>query len=483
MKKLLAFFLTLVMILSAFSGCAAENAQQPSESAADSEAVEEEEIVEEYVVEDIPSDSRWTASMEYDETWTKIHPDYCDACLNAYFLGYGELRFSQDKRDYRSIRPITVKYSDIFTFKECFEKDGMLVIKFTYNHPKQDPTDWELHAMKCDALTNISGLTICAGATVGFSNDDWFTSGRNVQCREYLMYIEEGEEREIVGGQKVLLVYAPETNSMYSLTCLDDVPIYEPRIFIPWVDYGDVPSVWSDLRSGALLPPEEVYIRDVEIVMGNETRTYQYRFGMSFMEWVNSEFNTDGWYAQDGTLTTLISPDGQWKIINTLMYSQMTADKNDGTSRPNQNYRPLTCFNPYSPLRIAGLRLLSTQFESWSDKRMGTYTYNTLGTKDDIRVEMVVYYEDLVSHMKVWFAPHSNASTTLPANATGYEMTAETVTRAALYDEWGPSTAIAAVTNYRPAEDPNFSPYGKVDMFVTYDDEVIYKITLAQFSN
>lgn len=171
-------------------------------------------------------------------------------------------------------------------------------------------------------------------------------------------------------------------------------------------------------------------------------------------------------------------------VSNNLLHVKRTAIQTfAGMDKGVQeNNHALVCYNAESPLRIPAFRMLSTTFET-KDTRFFPGVTNPLGTKDDIKVDMIVYYEDLVPHMNVYFAPHSDATTTLPANATKYDVTAETVTGTALYGAWGAKTAVVATMNYKPAEDPNFSIYTEMDMFVTYDDEVIYKVSLAQFYN
>ena len=129
---------------------------------------------------------------------------------------------------------------------------------------------------------------------------------------------------------------------------------------------------------------------------------------------------------------------------------------------------------------MTGIQVLSEQFpEENVDGILLNNIRNYLGLTDNITINMDVYYDGIVENMRVYFAPHSGNTTDLPADATEVPVSETTVTRQHPY---GDEEVIAATVNYKPAEDPNFSPNFDVDMFIAYKDEIIYKVVFPQFT-
>lgn len=290
-------------------------------------------------------------------------------------------------------------------------------------------------------------------------------------------------------GIKLILVlpYAANTGVSYSLYCknpyMDGDERKEPE---PNIIYGfdsNHPAYPAELyditEKGFCHPIKAPVLVDFNIKTGDEIRTYKYRLGSSFEAWVNSELNTDGWY-YDNSKYCFVSADGLYSIssdFSPTIYAQPHGASGSGKTEEKALY----CFNSQTELYLTGIQVLSESFpEDDTIDVCVNNIRNYLGTRDNITINMDVYYEGIVENMKVYFAPHSSNTTELPANAAEVPVSETTVTRQHPYGE---EEVLAATVNYKPAEDPNFSPYSGVDMFIAYKDEIIYKVAFPQFYN
>ena len=189
--------------------------------------------------------------------------------------------------------------------------------------------------------------------------------------------------------------------------------------------------------------------------------------------------NTDGWY-YDNSNYYYVSADGLYSI-NSELQPTIYAQPHSGVTEGKSITKALYCFNSQTELYLTGIQILSKQFPEENANDVGINNVrNYLGTQDDVTINMDVYYDGIVENMRVYFAPHSDNTTELPAIVTEVPVSETTVTRRHPYGE---EEVLAATVNYKPAEDPNFNPDAGVDIFIAYKDEIIYKFTVPHFYN
>ena len=439
--KNLAIVLTTIAAATMLIGCGGEEvitARPPKEAVFDSQPVVE-----------------WAVSENTsDGSWEQIEGTTQEITADAFTRGFPELTFQFEKDNISNL--------------EYSVQGSRLVMKLTYK-PEDYEYHWEIHAEKTDKPVNISGL------------DPHYLmwNGERDNGLQYAYYITKDDKF-------FELLYANKTGISYSLYC--DNPIIngeeisspEPDIIYGFNSYEPAypEELYDVTEKGFYHPIKTPVLVDFNIKTGDEIKTYKYRLGSSFEAWMNSELNTDGWYFDNNTLN-YISADGKYSI-NSDFCPTIYAQPYSGLAPGKSTTKALYCFNSQTELYLTGIQVLSEQFpEENVDGILLNNIRNYLGLTDNITINMDVYYDGIVENMKVYFAPHSGNTTDLPADATEVPVSETTVTRQHPY---GDEEVLAATVNYKPAEDPNFSPNFDVDMFIAYKDEIIYKVVFPQFT-
>lgn len=394
--------------------------------------------------------------------WKASEVTGSDICVDTFVNGFPELSLGEYVENMQD-----VKY---------YVQDSRYILTFTYHMPEHD-SYWELHAEHTGKPVNISGIS---ESDMVLFNEGEAEYGLHVA--NYAVISTDGD---------VSLYYAEKTGNSYSLYCKNPYFVGEvskqvyPNIIFGFDAEHPVFSeeIYNVTEKGFVHPLKTPLMLDFSIVTGEETKTYKYRFGSTMEEWVNSELNTDGWVCSGTSSYTFLSPDNQYSIETTGLETVMVASpwKNNvdkGVKKYAQG--SLYCFNSQTELYLTGIQVLSEQFTAENDDYVHLNNIrNYLGLTDNITINMDVYYDGIVENMKVYFAPHSGNTTELPADATEVPVSETTVTR---HHPFGDEEVLAATVNYKPAEDPNFSPNFDVDMFIAYKDEIIYKVVFPQFT-
>lgn len=466
MKKVCFSILALLLVVSII-GCSKKDVSTsknvPTKSGHSTmEAQETEEvIIEEFArsVSEAIFDPQpvigWSVSQNTsDGSWEQIEGTTQEITADTFTRGFPELTFEFEK--------------DNISELEYSVQGSRLVMKLTYK-PEDYEYHWEIHAEKTDEPVNISGLEPSLLLWDGERDYDL----------QYAYYTTKDYK-------DFELLYAKKTGISYSLYCEnplivgDEVRSPEPNIIYGFdEDDPAYPAELYDITEKGFYHPIKTPVLGVfNIKTGDEIKTYKYRLGSFFETWVNSELNTDGWYFDNATFN-YISADGQYSI-NTDITPTIYAQPYSGSAPGKSTTKALYCFNSQTELYLTGIQVLSEQFTAENDDYVHLNNIrNYLGLTDNITINMDVYYEGIVENMKVYFAPHSGNTTELPAKATEVPVSETTVTR---HHSFGDEEVLAATVNYKPAEDPNFSPNFDVDMFIAYKDEIIYKVVFPQFT-
>lgn len=454
MKKICFSILALLLAVSII-GCSEQvvsvsEDQFPQNPASQNQYFDPTPVTDWEIFEDL-SNGEWKASEVTGS----------DICVDTFVNGFPELSLGEYVENMKDI-----KY---------YVQDSRYVLTFTYHMPEHD-SFWELHAEHTGKPVNVSGIDAADMMLINEGESDY-----GLHIADYAVF-SSGEYLSDVS-----LYYAEKTGNAYSLYCKN--PYLEgeqPKQIYPNLIFGfdaEDPAfseeIYNTTEKGYFHPHRIPVMLDFKIVTGEETKTYKYRFGSTLEAWVNSELNTDGWY-YDNSKYCYISADGLYSI-NSELQPTVFALPYSGVTAGKSVTKALYCFNSQTELYLTGIQVLSKQFpeENFNDSLVNNIR-NMLGTQDDITINMDVYYDGIVENMRVYFAPHSDNTTELPANVIEVPVSETTVTRLHLYGE---EEVLAATVNYKPAEDPNFNPNSGVDMFIAYKDEIIYKVAFPQFYN
>ena len=461
MKKCMICLISLLFLIS-FFGCGSQSkplyvdtAQQKESVVAPDKDVIDTQPASAGIFELQPV-AGWSESQNTtDGSWEQVEGTTQEITADTFTRGFPELTFEFEKDNISNL--------------EYSVQGSRLVMKLTYK-PDDYEYHWEIHAEKTDKPVNISGL----------EPHLLMWDGERDNGLQYAYYI----TKDYMDFE---LLYAEKTGISYSLYCdnpqtIDGEMCAAPEPNIIYGFNSNQPAYPAELydvtEKGFYHPIKTPVLVDFNIKTGDEIKTYKYRLGSSFEAWMNSELNTDGWYFDNNTFN-YISADGKYSI-NSDFCPTIYAQPYSGLAPGKSTTKALYCFNSKTELYLTGIQVLSEQFpEENVDGILLNNIRNYLGLMDNITINMDVYYDGIVENMKVYFAPHSEHTTDLPANATEVPVSETTVTRQQPY---GDEEVLAATVNYKPAEDPNFSPNFDVDMFIAYKDEIIYKVVFPQFT-
>ena len=472
MKKVCFSILTLLLVVSII-GCSKKTAPVPEDNFFDNLISGEIEIgsspnsESENQYFDLTPTPNWAIQEDLSNgEWKASEVTGSDICIDTFVNGFPELSLGEYVENMQD-----VKY---------YVQDSRYILTFTYHMPEHD-SYWELHAEHTGKPVNISGIS---ESDMLFINEG--ESEYGIHIADYVI-ISSGENYSDVS-----LYYAEKTGNSYSLYCKNPYFVGEEyRQVYPNIIFGfdaEDPAfseeIYNTTEKGFFHPLKTPIMLDFKIVTGEVTKTYKYRFGSMMEEWINSELNTDGWHRSNSSNVIFLSSDNQYSIEADTIQPTMIAKSWPNTSDTGiQHYaeKSLYCFNSQTELYLTGIQVLSKQFpeENFDDIILNNIR-SMLGTQDDITINMDVYYDGVVENMRVYFAPHSDNTTELPADVTEVPVSETTVTRRHPYGE---EEVLAATVNYKPAEDPNFNPDSGVDMFIAYKDEIIYKVAFPQFYN
>lgn len=473
MKRWIALMLVLCALLSMTAGCGSQTPEatassETTESPATSEATE--------ATTQIPFEADDTPRMSEGDGGWKVHEDFSDGTwqlceetdpllveVAIMMSGFAECNLASDKY-----------VSDV----HYYVKDGKAAVTFDRRISNgSEVSHWELHAAKSEEFINISGTPVGGGNTYTVHAN---TEGRGAGKLEHNWYRTQD-------GGTVVTAFAPSTGNVYSIYCdsyAGEAPYfpsgYDARTCVPIQ-----PQYLDEFRDGKRGLPEKAYIGTFTIKLGDDggTRQYQYRFGMSMSQWINSEYNTDGFSFDVLDPTTIVSPDGVYSYSDVLIFGRVDLHKQGSRTPSAELCNRLLCFNSESPLQLLGALLTGTEKDAvYRDNRVGRNWSNPgLGAHDDITIQLVVSNESLLDGMTIFLAPHSNNTTELPKNAEEYAFSRDTVSATEKGHVFYISNQPAAGISYKTGEMPGFDEREGFDIYALYNGEVIYKLWLGKF--
>lgn len=305
MKKatLLLVAMTAILALCACSGGNPSSAADPaiSETTAVSETTAATASTE-------PAGPPLYPLMDWDgesENWVTSDFSSLDAVhLDLYFKGFREV-------DFCSIIHANMG-EDILDWVYQYDPNdnSRFQMTFTYKASDGETSKWILRGANTGEPRDFSGVTNPDMSSVidfGTREFDGLKVGAYdaVEVSETSMHIDY-----------VKLYYAPKTGNMYSMVSPSG-GLPEPMFF--WGNpYAEDLEAEMGIEFVSFCPvfdariPETI-IGEFTLVTGEERKTYSYRAGTTFKEWIDSEYNTDGWHTRNGD-GCIYSADNQYYL-------------------------------------------------------------------------------------------------------------------------------------------------------------------------
>ena len=290
MKKKAALLLVTMTAVLALCACSSGN---PS-SAAVPAANETTAVSETTAAPTEPAGPPLYPLMDWDgesENWVTSDFTSLDAVqLDLYFKGFREVDF------YCLTHEVGEEILD-WVYQADPNDDSRFQMTFTYKASNGETSRWILRGANTGEPRDFSGATNPDMSSVdyfGIREFDGLQLGSYfcMEMTETSMHLDY-----------VHLFYAPRTGNMYSMVSPSG-GIPEPALFwgSPYAeDYEaemgiDFVSFCGVFRERI---PETI-IGEFTVVTGEERNTYSYRAGTTYLEWVDSEYNTDGWHTRNG---------------------------------------------------------------------------------------------------------------------------------------------------------------------------------------
>lgn len=214
-----------------------------------------------------------------------------------------------------------------------YSSDGPHVqLEFTYvsnvGTRREISKNWVFRAEHTDEIIDFSGVGNPGEDVIWDSGDFVYCCG--LTGRGYSKKYEEGEQTSI----NVKLFYSKSTGNMYSIVEEDTIEAYEKTMTL---NNGEIynPGFFDvTLRSTPYaieypLSRPSTYEFTVKYPDTEETKTYTFKIGSTYNEWVSSQYNTDGWRADPKDKTKIISADGKYSLpANDKIQNKITARAN-----------------------------------------------------------------------------------------------------------------------------------------------------------
>lgn len=232
--------------------------------------------------------------MDWDgesENWVTSDLTSLDAVqLDLYFKGFREPDF------YCLTHEVGDEILD-WVYQTDPNDDSRFQMTFTYKASNGETSRWILRGANTGEPRDFSGISNPDMSSVidfGAREFDGLRVGAYdaVEITDTSMHIDY-----------VKLYFAPKTGNMYSMVSPSG-GIPEPMFFwgSPYaedyeaemgIDFVSFCGVFSE-------PISDTIIGEFTVVTGEERNTYSYRAGTTYLEWVDSEHNTDGWHTRNG---------------------------------------------------------------------------------------------------------------------------------------------------------------------------------------
>lgn len=199
---------------------------------------------------------------------------------------------------------------------------------------------WNVRMEKADKRENKTNIVIPEDASTGENPLDstntteqyFFWENGDGTCSElYLVYFEDTKNLYTIYTNEMVFTRNGDSwdcNSQRSPTV-----ILKP-IKADGNDYYDHP-----FENEIAAARGKNDIRYFRIKMFDDVRTYQYRFGDTVQQWVNSKYNTDGWHiVYDQGTPYAVSADNMFRLrADKYAWREMSANLNRGVDYTEQN--------------------------------------------------------------------------------------------------------------------------------------------------
>ena len=246
------------------------------------------------------------------DEWEELPYNTVDAIsLDLYYKGFTEIDFCN------AVKPDPYNNLGACEMRNIvYTSDGThFQIEFTHitnvGTQREVSLNYIFRAEHTDELVDISSV----GNPDAEAIDEPMNSLAGTKSYAYGMKCEEGDSALV----DVLLFYSPSTGNMYSLT--KETPLEVIDKIIKYNDgqsYGPVflsPST-PEGPNAIVFPIDNpsTYELTVKYPDTEETKTYTFKIGSTYKEWVSSQYNTDGWKVDPKDNTRIISADGKYSL-------------------------------------------------------------------------------------------------------------------------------------------------------------------------
>lgn len=254
--------------------------------------------------------------MDWDgesENWVTSDLTSLDAVhLDLYFKGFREVDFCSITRDNMGSEILD------WVYQTDPNDDSRFQMTFTYKASNGETSRWILRGANTGEPRDFSGI----------SNPD-MSSVIDFDAREFDgLRVGAYDAVEITDTSMhidyVKLYFAPKTGNMYSMVSPSG-GIPEPMFFWGYYTEDYEAEIGFDSYSPCPVfgePIPETIIGEFTVIMGEERKTYSYRVGTTFLEWVDSEYNTDGWHTRNGD-GRIYSADNQYGLYGEYLVSPL----------------------------------------------------------------------------------------------------------------------------------------------------------------
>ena len=500
MKKQISLLLILAMALF-LAACGA---------AGSSTGVSTEKIVEAF------ADSPLEQELKADTTQVLVSEDYHDFQAVLYKMGFVEFQVEYYKTTLNS-----ANWPSVLRELTYDDDSFRLILDYENYDDATGKTEmiegWILYGTKADGIENITGLN---PEDYGYY-DEWDRFAQFPEQDEgYRDWVEY-----TYSDPGVVFCYAyyyPETGNLYNLVKIFDKHptggLTFPRMLLEHKeDEQGRNTLIKETVEGDGCTME---MAEFTLHWGENSKTYQFRVGMSLADWAASELNTDGWV--NGFEGGVYSPDYQYVVYHQIPDIESNLDLRNNlyavenvpeislraSSTELMEWGMGTCVihtatahlvNWQTPLLTNGFKIKG-QYEGRSDYYMFDLGGNFIAGENltiymnnvdsallpDIKLYIFKESRELVDLIgENTFGSHimplsaEDPRLTIPENATCLTFEKADPNRDEIYR----TDKNVVVARYNMAADPNFPPEGENVFAITYQDKLVYWIHVPEYDS
>lgn len=510
MKKQCVLFLILIMVLMLTACGAAESPMEATEIPMEATEIPTENYME--VFEDSPVEQE----LKDGTTQVLVSENYHDFQSVLYKMGFVEFHVEYYKTSLNSTNwPSVLR-------ELTYDDDSFRLILDYENYDDATGTTemiegWILYGTKADGIENISGIK---PENYGYYDEFDRYAQFPEQDEGYRDWIEYTYCDP--GMVFCYAFYYPETGNLYNLVkVFEEYPtgsLTFPRMLLEHKE--DESGRNTLIKETVEVDGYSMEMAEFTLHWGENSKTYQFRVGMSLADWAASELNTDGWV--NGFEGAIYSPDYQYIVYCQLpdityaidFYNNIYAVENVpevslrassvelmewGMGANVIHTATAHLVNWQTPLLTNGFKIRG-QYEGRSDYNMFDLGGNFIAGENltiymnnvdssllpDIKLYIFKESQELVDMIgensfgsHILPLPADDPMLTIPENATCLTFEKADPNR----DEIFYMDKNVVVARYNMANDPNFSPEGENVYAITYQDKLVYWIHVPEYDS